>query len=99
MLTPPIDELELSRSIASIAVWMPSASSCWRVITVTGSAVSPSMRLMFEPVISIFSSFWACCASAGSASVTAIPAPRARSTALDNFLDLQVMNFPVVISK
>ena len=30
-----------------------------RVITVTGRAPSPSIRLMFEPVTSILSIFWA----------------------------------------
>ena len=73
-LTPPIDEFALSRSTASAAVCMPCCSSCAREITVTGSPVSPSMRLMFEPVISIRSpGVTACCwAAAGKiATVTA----------------------------
>jgi hypothetical protein len=45
-------------------------------MTVTGRADSPSMRLMFEPVTSIFSIFWVCWASTGvAASDTATPAP------------------------
>jgi hypothetical protein len=97
MLMPPMDELELRRSIASIVVATPSFSSCSRVITVTGSEVSPSMRLMLEPVISMRSSRCACCAPAPAASVSARPAPSARSTAAGSFLCLQVMDFPVVI--
>jgi hypothetical protein len=46
------------------------------LMTSTGVEVSASTRLMFEPVTSIFSTFWACWATAG---VTAtVPNPGRR---------------------
>ena len=92
---PPTEELELKRSIASIAVTMPCCSSCSRVITVTGRPVSPSMRLMLEPVISIFSTRCACCACTGSVRPMATPAPSAAITARCKVLDLRVMCAPL----
>ena len=65
--------------------WRPVFSMSSRVRICTGAAVSASARLMFEPVTSIFSTFWACCATA----LPAAPAPRAHATMASTSLVLR----------
>ena len=60
---------------SSIALVAPERLMSSLVMTVTGRAVSPSTRLMLEPVTSMrsFAAGWsACCASAGAAKAPAI---------------------------
>ena len=67
----------------------PERSISSREITVTGKAVSPSMRLMFEPVTSIFSIFCACWANAPpEATDSTTPAPMTCASAMESALIL-----------
>ncbi len=86
----PIDWLIGRRSSRSCAVVMPEFAMSCLLMTVTGSAPSPSTRLMLEPVTSILSLVCAVCwASAGAvATDTARPTPSVCARARESFFIL-----------
>jgi len=83
------DETRFSSSIALVA---PLLSISSRVMTVTGSALSPSTLLMLEPVTSMRSLAAGCCAQAGAAAAR----PSAPITAMANPSSLRFMFSPGV---
>src|SRR6185503_13618249 len=83
------------RTMSSV-LWAPMFSNSFRVMTVTGRAVSPSMRLMLEPVTSMRSLAAACCCAAAgpAATANAMPAPNACATARRTLPELFVIVRP-----
>jgi hypothetical protein len=85
-------------ALAAVTLRNNSPMSRWplfwiwsRVMTVTGDGVSESMRLMLEPVTSIFSIFCCACAAVASAS-----APRACASAIARrVLLMSFMGLPI----
>ncbi len=94
-VVPPPEMAGMSRSSSARFV-CPLRSICSRVITCTGAGVSVSVRLMFEPVTSIFSWAWVvCCADAWPAtSDRATPAPSAVARAVQSLLFCVLIGAP-----
>ena len=98
--TLPALLLELMSCRSSTALVAPLRSISSRVMTVTGRAVSPSTRLMLEPVTSMRSFDCGCagggafCANAGAAMVPASATATAAARTLEWFSLLRSMDPP-----
>ena len=84
-IPPPL--FELNRSTNSCALTAPDFAMSSRLITVTGNAVSASMRLIDEPVISTRCK--SCCATA-EPEPSINPLPNASSTPLQTLVRLNI---------
>src|SRR5690349_3842821 len=71
-----------TRLSSSYALVAPDLSMSSFVRTTMAAGPSPSTRLMFEPVTSIFSIFWACCAKLVTLPSATTAPPRAADTAI-----------------